>query len=83
MKVPTPQGSNTCYWNIHTDRTYAAWCVGPVPLAHSGTVLVTSGKWAVHATTVNFNDGGTDQMPNPDTLLMTGKLGKGAWLRTK
>ena len=52
-------------------------------MAHRGTVLVTGGKWVVTATTTNFTDGGTYVMPNPNTMIMTGRLGTGAWLRVK
>jgi uncharacterized caspase-like protein len=81
MRIPSPQGESTCYWDVKANGTYSTWCVGAHPLAHSGTVLIGDGKWALSATTTAWSDGGSYQFPNPNTLIVTGKLGTGAWLR--
>jgi Caspase domain len=81
MKVPSPQGVSTCYWDVKASGTYSSWCVGAHPGAHSGTVLIADGKWALNSTTTNWSDGGSYQFPNPNTFIVTGKLGTGAWLR--
>jgi hypothetical protein len=83
MKVPSPQGISTCYWDVRANGTYSAWCVGPAPVAHAGTVSVADGRWTLSATTTNYTDGGTYVFANPNTMVMTGKLGTGAWLRAK
>ena len=33
MKVPSPQGISTCYWDFNGSGAYSAWCVGAAPLA--------------------------------------------------
>jgi hypothetical protein len=81
MKIPSPQGESTCYWDVKPNGAYSTWCVGAHPLAHSGSVLIADGKWALNATTMAWSDGGSYQFPNPNTLIVTGKLGTGAWLR--
>lgn len=78
MKV----GASTCYWDVKGDGKYSAWCVGAQPSAHSGTVSVGNGRWTLNATTTNWVDGGSYQFPNPNTFIVTGRLGTGAWLRT-
>ncbi len=83
MKVPSPQGISTCYWDVKANGTYSAWCVGAVPVAHAGTVSVADGRWTLNATTMNYTDGGTYLFSNPNTMIMTGKLGTGAWSRAK
>ncbi len=83
MKIPSPQGISTCYWNVKEEGTYLAWCIGAAPVAHAGTVSVADGRWTLNATTMNYTDGGTYVFSNPDTMVMTGKLGTAAWLRTK
>jgi Caspase domain len=81
MKIPSAQGVSTCYWDVKASGTYSSWCVGAHPGAHSGTVLIAAGKWDLNSTTTNWSDGGSYQIPNPNTFIVTGKLGTGAWLR--
>jgi hypothetical protein len=81
VTIPSPQGVSTCYWDIKAGGLYSSWCTGAHPAAHSGTVLIANGKWALNATTMVWTDGGSYQFPNPNTMIMTGKLGTGAWLR--
>jgi uncharacterized caspase-like protein len=83
MTVPSPQGVSTCYWDVKGSGAYSAWCVGATPIAHAGTVSVADGRWALNATTMNYSDGGTYVFSNANTLVMTGKLGTAAWLRSK
>ncbi len=81
IKIPSPQGESTCYFDVKAGGAYSSWCVGAHPAAHSGTVVIAGGKWALTATTMSWSDGGAYQIPNPNTMIMTGKLGTGAWLR--
>jgi Caspase domain len=74
---------STWYWDVKANGTYASWSAGPIPGSHSGTVAVADGHWSMNATTTNWVDGGTYQFTNPDTLVVTGRLGTGAWLRVK
>jgi hypothetical protein len=83
MKVPSLAGTSTCFWDVKGNGTYSAWCVGAQPTAHSGTVTVADGRWTLNATTMNWTDGGTYQFVNPNTFVVTGRLGTGAWLRSK
>jgi hypothetical protein len=81
VKIPSPQGVSTCYWDIKADGSYSSWCTGAHPAAHSGTVLIANGKWTLDSTTMVWSDGGSYQFADPNTMIMTGKLGTGAWLR--
>jgi hypothetical protein len=83
MKVPSAQGISTCFWDVKAGGTYSAWCVGAVPVAHAGTVSVADGRWTLNATTMSYTDGGTYVFSNPSTMVMTGKLGTGTWLRSR
>jgi hypothetical protein len=83
MKIPSLAGTSTCFWDVKGNGTYSAWCVGAQPSAHSGTVTVADGRWTLNATTTNWTDGGTYQFSNPNTFIVTGRLGTGAWLRLK
>jgi len=83
MKISSLAGTSTCFWDVKGNGTYSAWCVGAQPSAHSGTVSVADGRWTLNATTTNWTDGGTYQFSNPNTFIVTGRLGTGAWLRLK
>ncbi len=82
-QVTSPQGKSTCYWDVKEAGTYSSWCVGALSVAHAGTVVVSNGRWTMHATTMDYTDGGTYVCPNPNTMIMTGKLGTAAWVRSK
>jgi uncharacterized caspase-like protein len=79
MKV----GGSTWFWDVKANGTYSSWSVGAQPGSHSGTIMVADGHWSLNATTMNWVDGGTYQFINPDTFVVTGRLGTGAWLRVK
>jgi hypothetical protein len=79
MKV----GASTWFWDVKANGTYSSWSVGAQPGSHSGTVSVANGHWSLNATTMSWVDGGTYKLMNPDTLVVTGRLGTGAWLRVK
>jgi hypothetical protein len=79
MKV----GASTWFWDVKANGTYSSWSVGAQPGSHSGTVMVADGHWSLNATTMTWVDSGTYQFVNPDTFVVTGRLGTGAWLRVK
>ena len=79
MKV----NGSTWFWELKPNGTYSSWSVGAQPGSHSGTVAVADGHWSMNATTMTWVDGGTYQFINPDTFVVTGRLGTGAWLRVK
>ena len=83
MTIPSVLGPTNCFWEVRGNGTYSSLCVGAQPSAHSGNVSITDGKWALNATTTTYTDGGTYQFSNPNTLVMSGKLGVGAWTRQK
>jgi Caspase domain len=76
-------GASTWFWDVKANGTYSSWSVGAQPGSHSGTVTVADGHWSLKATTTNWADSGTYQFINPDTFVVTGRLGTGAWLRVK
>jgi uncharacterized caspase-like protein len=82
-KITSNAGVSTCYWDLKADGTYSTWCVGAQPAAHNGTVTVGDGHWSLVATTTNWVDGGAYQFPNPDTFIVTSRLGTFAYLRLK
>lgn len=74
-------------WELGAGGTYTAQSQTPknyVP-SHAGTFTAANGKWTSEATAggvVNV-DGGTYTFQGPDIMVMTGKQGTGAWVRTK
>lgn len=46
-----------------------------------GTFTANNGRYVMHATTLDWDDTGTYKYQTPGTLVMTGKLGTGAWQR--
>lgn len=86
IMVPNAQGMARWIWEIRADGTYSFRSEGPggTP-SHSGTVTFSNGQWSLQTTTglPGWTDGGTYQLPGPDILAATGKLGPGVWQRSK
>lgn len=84
MPVPNAQGVARWVWEIRADGTYSFYSEGPgaVP-PHTGSVTLLHGQWHLQATTglLQWSDGGTYQLGDPNTLVATGKLGTGRWQR--
>ncbi len=82
MLVPNPKGVSTWYWQIRGDGTYSFWSDGPGAVSsHAGTVHFQDGQWTLASPTNNWNDGGSYDLSDPNTLVATGRLGKGVWHR--
>jgi hypothetical protein len=84
LKVPTPLGVSRWVWEIHQDGTYSFHAEGPgATPAHSGTFAASKGHYTLNSTTLTWNDTGTYQLVSSTTLVVTGRLGTGAWQRVK
>lgn len=84
--VPNAQGVARWIWEIRADGTYSFRSEEPgAAPSHSGTVTFSNGQWSLQTTTglPGWTDSGTYQLPSPDILAATGKLGLGAWQRSK
>jgi hypothetical protein len=84
MFVPNNRGTAHWVWEIEPSGIYRFYSTGPgAAPAHDGTVSVADGKWSLHALRglPGYTDGGSYEMKDPDTLVMTGKLGTGVWRR--
>lgn len=83
MTIPSVLGPTQCFWEVRSNSTYTSVCVGAQKSNHSGNVAITDGRWSLNATTTQYSDAGTYKFSDPNTLVMTGKLGTGAWVRQK
>ena len=70
-------------WEIGAHGTYEFHSEAPdLAPTHAGLITAANGKWTLQATAgIADSDGGTYQLPGPDTMVMTGKLGTGTWRR--
>jgi uncharacterized caspase-like protein len=83
IRIQSPQGVSNCFWDIKEAGTYSAWCTGPMAGAHAGSLTMSNGHWTMNATTMKYSDGGTYVVSNANTVVFTGQLGTGAWVRAK
>jgi hypothetical protein len=83
MSVPGPAGIAVWVWDIRADGTYTFHTEGGIPApGHSGIVTFNAGRWSLTATRgMQWRDGGTYQLGNPDLLIEMGVLGTAAWNR--
>jgi hypothetical protein len=75
---------NPGYWvlEIGPNGTYTFHSEAPDGGAPTmGTFTASNGRYIMHATTLTWDDTGTYKYQTPGTLVMTGKLGTGAWRR--
>ncbi|MGZ5854589.1 MAG: caspase family protein [Xanthobacteraceae bacterium] len=82
--VPNNHGLARWTWEIQPSGNYHFRSRGPgAAPAHDGTINVTDGKWSIHANSglPGYEDGGSYEVKDRDTLVMTGKLGTGVWHR--
>ncbi len=81
--VPNPLGVARWEIDIGGDGTFAFRGEGPgAPPSYTGTFRTTGGTWTLSAPTINWSDGGTYELPTPDTFVMQGKLGTGTWKKS-
>lgn len=82
LNVPGPVGHSVWIWEIRSDGTYEFRIEGlGFPPGHKGNFTAADGQWTLTSTTMNYQDGGTYEMPDPNTFLATGRLGPGRWIR--
>jgi len=83
MEVPNDQGTARWVWDVHADGTYSFHAEGPgnVP-AHGGSFAGFAGHYLLNSTTLSWTDAGTYQLQG-DSMLASGKLGKGTWTRMR
>ncbi|HEY2837137.1 MAG TPA: DUF4189 domain-containing protein [Rhizomicrobium sp.] len=80
-----PWNQGRWVWVIDPHGVYAFHTEAPDSApSHSGQFMAAGGKWTL-ASQYGFNDidGGTYVLPDPDTMVMTGKYGPGTWHRIK
>ena len=84
MSVPNNRGVARWTWEIQPTGAYHFRSRGPgAAPAHDGTISVTDGKWTMRAISglPGYEDGGSYELKDRNTLVMTGKLGTGVWRR--
>jgi hypothetical protein len=84
MFVPNNRGVARWVWEIQPSGAYHFRSRGPgAAPAHDGTVSIGTGKWSMHAVSglPGYEDGGSYELKDSNTLVMTGKLGTGVWHR--
>jgi hypothetical protein len=82
LQVPNAQGVARWVLEIRPDQTYHFTSDGPgAAPTHDGAFTAARGHWTLTSQTIDWSDAGTYQVPEPDALVMTGKLGTGYWRR--
>jgi len=83
--VSNKRGTARWIWDILPDGTYHFRSEGPGAVSpHEGTMTLRNGHWTLHTTRgrlAGWEDGGPYEFRDPNTLIMTGRLGTGIWLR--
>jgi hypothetical protein len=83
-----PMNPGRWVWEIGANGNYQFHTEAPdnAP-SHAGTFVANDGTWTLLASAGSAGfvdqDGGTYLMQGPDTMVMTGKYGAGAWQRIK
>jgi hypothetical protein len=82
--VPNNRGLARWILDIQANGTYHFRSEGPgAARVHQGKMTLGDGHWTLHATRglSGWDDGGTYEFRDPNTLVMTGRLGTGVWRR--
>ncbi len=80
--TPTPLGVARWVWEINENGTYRFHAEGPGAVKpHSGTFAASGGQYVLNSTTIAWNDSGTYEVRDSETLVARGKLGPGTWHR--
>lgn len=83
--VSNKRGPARWIWDILSNGTYRFRSEGPGAVgSHEGTITLSNGHWTLHTTRgylAGWEDGGPYEFRDPNTLIMTGRLGTGIWLR--
>ena len=80
QSVTSPLGVAEWVLEIRDDGTYifSSSGQGAAP-NHVGNFAAADGKWTLTSQSIAWQDGGTYELPTPDTFVMHGKLGTGVW----
>ena len=82
LQVPNPSGISHWEWDVRADGTYYFHADGPgSPPAHSGTFRASNGHYTLVSTTLAWNDEGTYQLADKDTMVASGGIGTASWHR--
>jgi hypothetical protein len=84
VMVPNKRGVARWIWDIQPGGIYRFHAEGPGAVSpHEGTITVGDGRWSLRAThgLPGWDDGGPYEVRDPNTLVMTGRLGTGVWRR--
>jgi hypothetical protein len=77
--VPVGQALARLQLVINGDGSYSFSSDNPVFGPHSGRFTAAGGNWSLSSPT--WQDSGTYQLPDANTMILRGKLGPGAWSR--
>jgi hypothetical protein len=84
LAVPNDRGVAQWFWTIEEDGRYRFRSEGPgAAPAHEGNVTFADGRWTQRAASglPGWEDGGTYELRDGETFVVTGKLGTGLWRR--
>jgi Caspase domain len=84
--VPNNRGVARWIWEIRPGGTYRFRSEGPGAVnSHEGTITLSDGHWTLRSTRglAGWKDGGPYEFRDPNTLIMTGRLGMGIWRRVE
>ncbi len=79
LYVPVGPSLVRLQFDIRADGTYSFWSDDPTINPHNGELSAEAGSWTLSSST--WQDGGSYEVPNQNTAIITGKLGPAAWSR--
>ena len=79
LYVPVGSGLARLQFDIGADGNYRFWSDHPAVDGHSGSLNAEGGQWSL--TSPTWEDGGSYELPDAGTAIITGKLGPAAWSR--
>ncbi len=79
LYLPMGAGFARLQLAFNPDGSYAFTSDSPAVDQHSGRFTALSGVWSIVSPT--WRDEGTYSFPDPNTMILTGKLGPGVWSR--
>jgi hypothetical protein len=84
--VPNPRGMARWIWEISPNGTYSFRSEGRgAAPRHEGTITASGGRWTLRSLRglPGYEDGGSYELRDDKTIVMTGRLGTGIWRRVQ
>lgn len=79
--MPNGQGLFRLQFVVNDNGSYSFSSDNPAIAPHNGSFEAADGSWSLSPPI--WQDQGTYKIPDPNTLILTGKLGTGVWSRVR